>query len=88
MIMSSAHLTRLRTWLVQSPPGEWLLVRIRNLLVGALGQGPVPQHIAFIMDGNRRYARKHNLETSAGHHLGYEALARVSHDSVTVNGVR
>lgn len=36
--------------------------------------GPVPRHIAFIMDGNRRYAKKHNLEEGAGHKVGYSAL--------------
>ena len=39
--------------------------------------GPIPQHIAFVMDGNRRYARTHKLETVEGHHLGFEALARI-----------
>ncbi|KAK3676031.1 hypothetical protein LTR78_004223 [Recurvomyces mirabilis] len=29
------------------------------------------------MDGNRRYARTHKLETVEGHHLGFEALARI-----------
>lgn len=29
------------------------------------------------MDGNRRYARSHKIETVEGHHLGFEALARV-----------
>jgi ditrans,polycis-polyprenyl diphosphate synthase len=30
------------------------------------------------MDGNRRYARNHRMETVEGHHRGFEALARVS----------
>jgi len=33
--------------------------------------------VAFEMDGNRRYARNHKIETIEGHHLGFEALARV-----------
>ena len=75
--MSSAHLTQLRKWLVNSPPGEWAVQRIRDLLIGALRQGPIPRHIAFVMDGNRRYARSHKIETIEGHNLGFEALARV-----------
>ena len=76
--MSSKHLMHLRSWLVHSPPGEWLLQRARELLISALRQGPVPQHVAFVMDGNRRYARERRMETVEGHHLGAEALARVS----------
>jgi undecaprenyl pyrophosphate synthase len=30
------------------------------------------------MDGNRRFARSHKIETVEGHNLGFEALARVS----------
>jgi ditrans,polycis-polyprenyl diphosphate synthase len=30
------------------------------------------------MDGNRRFARTHGIETVEGHNLGFEALARVS----------
>ncbi|KAK0386401.1 hypothetical protein NLU13_6238 [Sarocladium strictum] len=63
--------------LVESPPGEWAVKQFRELLIGALKQGPVPQHVAFEMDGNRRYARSHRMETVEGHHRGFEALARI-----------
>jgi hypothetical protein len=69
--------TRLRKWLISSPPAEWALNQIRELLIGALRQGPIPRHVAFVMDGNRRYARSHRIETVEGHNLGFEALARV-----------
>jgi len=69
--------SRLRKWLMASPPAEWALNHLRELLIGALRQGPVPKHIAFVMDGNRRYARNHRIESIEGHHLGFEALARV-----------
>lgn len=75
--MSSAHLTNLRQWALASPPAEWVLHHLRDLLIGALRQGSIPQHVAFVMDGNRRYAREHKIETVEGHHLGFEALARV-----------
>ena len=52
-------------------------MQVRELLIGALRQGPIPRHIAFVMDGNRRFARSHGIETIGGHNLGFEALARV-----------
>lgn len=75
--MSSAHLSHIGKWILSSPPAEWAIHHLRDLLIGALRQGPVPQHVGFVMDGNRRYARDHKIETVEGHHLGFEALARV-----------
>lgn len=75
--MSSKHITQFRQWLLSSPPAEWALNQLRELLIGTVRQGPVPQHVAFVMDGNRRFARNHRIETIEGHHLGFEALARI-----------
>ncbi|KAE8144648.1 putative undecaprenyl diphosphate synthase-domain-containing protein [Aspergillus avenaceus] len=74
---TSMHLSKLRKWFLASPPIEMALSKLRELLIGALRQGPVPQHIAFVMDGNRRFARSHGIETVEGHNLGFEALARI-----------
>lgn len=63
--------------MLASPPVEWGIFHLRELLIGALRQGPIPQHVAFVMDGNRRFARSHKIETVEGHNLGFEALARV-----------
>jgi ditrans,polycis-polyprenyl diphosphate synthase len=71
------HLSRLRRWFLASPPIEFAISNLKELLVGALRQGPIPQHVAFVMDGNRRFARSHGIETVEGHNLGFEALARV-----------
>lgn len=73
----SMHLSRLRRWFLASPPIEFAITNLKELLVGALRQGPIPQHVAFVMDGNRRFARSHGIETVEGHNLGFEALARV-----------
>jgi len=75
--MSDLYLSRMRNWLMCSPPAEWIIKNAREALIGALKQGPIPQHVAFVMDGNRRFARSHKIETVEGHHLGFEALARV-----------
>jgi len=37
----------------------------------------VPQHIAIIMDGNRRWAKNHNLSISEGHKAGAQNLEKV-----------
>ena len=34
----------------------------------------LPQHVGFIVDGNRRWAKKHGLPTYEGHLAGYNAL--------------
>lgn len=74
-----AHMngTHFRRWALSLPPVESAILTLRSLLIRALQCGPIPQHIAFVMDGNRRYARSHKLETVEGHNLGFEALARI-----------
>ena len=42
-----------------------------------VNQDRIPQHIAIIMDGNRRWARKHNLPDYKGHEAGSENLERI-----------
>ena len=39
--------------------------------------GPVPRHAAFIMDGNRRFAKKQNVSKRVGHTLGFEKMKQV-----------
>ena len=38
----------------------------------------IPEHIAVVMDGNGRWAKKNNLSTSAGHKAGAEAMRSIS----------
>ncbi len=40
--------------------------------------GPIPNHIAIIMDGNGRWAKKRALPRSAGHHEGMKVVRRVT----------
>ena len=40
-------------------------------------QKPVPQHIAIIMDGNRRWAELHGLPRVEGHEQGYKATHNI-----------
>ncbi|XP_066429171.1 dehydrodolichyl diphosphate synthase complex subunit DHDDS isoform X2 [Eleutherodactylus coqui] len=48
---------------------------IERLCANILKAGPVPKHVAFIMDGNRRYAKKCHVERQEGHSQGFEKLA-------------
>lgn len=41
------------------------------------GAGHVPSHVGFIMDGNRRWARRRLLPSHAGHAAGAKAVRRV-----------
>lgn len=37
----------------------------------------IPQHIAIILDGNRRWAKERNLPTSQGHYKGYQKIKMI-----------
>lgn len=38
---------------------------------------PVPRHVAIIMDGNNRWAKRRGLKDYAGHRAGVEAIREV-----------
>jgi len=88
---SKLHASRTRKWILSIPPVEWASTQLKELFINSVRQGPVPQHVAFVMDGNRRFAREnrietvegHNMgfETMEGHNMGFEALAKVAHAS-------
>ncbi|XP_025412430.1 dehydrodolichyl diphosphate synthase complex subunit DHDDS isoform X2 [Sipha flava] len=40
-----------------------------------LRYGEIPKHVAFIMDGNRRYARKNHVGKKDGHVRGFDKLS-------------
>ena len=42
----------------------------------ALAPGTIPRHIAIVMDGNGRWARRRQLPRAAGHKAGVEAVRR------------
>ncbi|KAM7536684.1 hypothetical protein Aperf_G00000088827 [Anoplocephala perfoliata] len=50
----------------------------QNLALNVLKQGEIPSHVAFIMDGNRRYAISHGLQKTEGHKQGFSKLSEVS----------
>ncbi|XP_019724776.1 dehydrodolichyl diphosphate synthase complex subunit DHDDS isoform X2 [Hippocampus comes] len=58
---------------------SWIKEGELNLLekisASILKAGPMPKHVAFIMDGNRRFARRKNMERQEGHMQGFDKLA-------------
>lgn len=38
----------------------------------------IPKHVAIIMDGNRRFAKKMHIECGKGHAMGFEKLREVA----------
>lgn len=50
----------------------WGCVKLVCALVRIVG--PVPKHVAFIMDGNRRYGQIHRLQDNQGHEEGYKKV--------------
>ena len=56
---------------------EWIALKV-------LSAGPIPRHVAFVMDGNRRYARKKRMSVTSGHSDGFLALKRVRSRSLSM----
>lgn len=50
---------------------------LQRLSLRALQGGPIPRHVAFIMDGNRRFAVKANMKKTEGHSKGFDKLSEV-----------
>lgn len=48
---------------------------IQRLAIRIVKSGRIPKHVAFIMDGNRRYAKKNNVKKAEGHSKGFDKLS-------------
>ncbi|VVT58780.1 uncharacterized protein SAPINGB_P006380 [Magnusiomyces paraingens] len=66
-----------RRWVSAFPAYGFLQGFAREFLGNIVACGPVPQHIAFIMDGNRRFAQNNGLELGEGHVAGFESLSNI-----------
>ena len=60
------------TWFIDDKL-SWSQKIFGNILLN----GPVPKHVAIIMDGNRRYAKTRNIKKIEGHISGFEKLVEV-----------
>lgn len=57
---------------------------LQGACIKVLSKGRIPRHIGFILDGNRRFARKAGAEsTKFGHYEGFRQLQMVR-DSVAM----
>ncbi|SCU94651.1 LADA_0G10044g1_1 [Lachancea dasiensis] len=56
---------------------HWITIQIRSGLICILRVGPLPQHISFIMDGNRRFAQYLGVDKQSGHEAGALTLLNV-----------
>lgn len=75
---------RLKKWLIgyQSAPGkegeEW---------ISRLQAGPIPKHVAIIMDGNGRWAKKRGMPRVAGHRAGMKSVRNVTRAADDLGGI-
>ncbi|CDO72915.1 hypothetical protein BN946_scf185002.g100 [Trametes cinnabarina] len=64
-----------------SSPLTWLrdqaTAKAQEALIAVLAAGPIPQHVAFILDGNRRYARRKGMQVKQGHTDGFYNLRKM-----------
>lgn len=74
-------------------PFTMLSLTPTSFVLAMLSLGPCPRHVAFIMDGNRRWVKSLNsrgktLHTPiSGHHSGFQALKRVLDLCLQLGGI-
>lgn len=76
--MSALSIQGLLNSLSTFPVFSYLFGFTKDFTISLLKTGPIPKHVALIMDGNRRYAKNHNLALKDGHSAGAETLLKVS----------
>jgi len=59
------------TWVKE----EYKFSLLERFSANVLRCGRMPKHVAFIMDGNRRFARQNKVDKIQGHSQGFERLA-------------
>lgn len=60
------------------PDSSWSLRLFKNVFARTIKvSNCVPKHVAFIMDGNRRYARKKDIEIKEGHEAGFISMGKI-----------
>ncbi|KAG0703769.1 Decaprenyl diphosphate synthase-like protein [Suillus ampliporus] len=67
------------TWILSWPLSFLAFVKAQLvlLLLRVLSAGPIPRHVAFEMDGNRRFARRAGRRALEGHSDGFHTLKQI-----------
>ncbi len=65
------------TWMGRIPGYELIKNFSEDFFSKIYQTGPIPKHVAFVMDGNRRFAKKKHIEIKEGHNSGFYSMARV-----------
>ncbi|MBD3185775.1 di-trans,poly-cis-decaprenylcistransferase [Candidatus Bathyarchaeota archaeon] len=60
-----------------NPLSRLLYFFYQRRLKKQIKDGPMPNHIGLILDGNRRYAEKYGMDPNWGHMMGYEKVREV-----------
>lgn len=63
--------------MISRPLGRLVYRFYEGWLHAQVSEGPIPEHVAIIPDGNRRWARSLGLDVNVGHEAGYEKLEDV-----------
>lgn len=50
---------------------------LQTLVLNIIKNGPKIRHVAFIMDGNRRYAKAKNIKIEEGHSKGFDKISDI-----------
>ncbi|XP_017770393.1 PREDICTED: dehydrodolichyl diphosphate synthase complex subunit DHDDS-like [Nicrophorus vespilloides] len=59
--------------LIRTSEPSWL----QKFYMNVLNNGRIPNHLAIILDGNRRYATRMNKETQFGHRAGFDRITEI-----------
>ncbi|EDO17752.1 hypothetical protein Kpol_1033p59 [Vanderwaltozyma polyspora DSM 70294] len=57
-------------WIINLWLVSWLNRQLQSIMINIIKTGRVPEHISFIMDGNRTYAKNLNMPIKKGHEAG------------------
>ncbi|CAK9436820.1 uncharacterized protein LODBEIA_P13420 [Lodderomyces beijingensis] len=62
---------------VKFPVVAYLIGFMEDFIISIVKTGPIPRHVAMIMDGNRTFAKRHRMPLKEGHFAGANALVKV-----------
>ena len=56
---------------------NYIINNIKNFILKIIQKGPIPQHIGFIMDGNRRWGFKNRVSIPEAHYKGAKNIENI-----------